>query len=133
MSYGNFRYVRYDAHFDEPVALGSVTEAEAFALLRDHPWREELDRVHPNAVQAPGLEFTDPKGRVLYLGFMNQDEYMLAYTRPSVRRRFTLLGWKEKFEPQYYSELDVKGMEKVERVLADLFAGRTEALDKLFR
>jgi hypothetical protein len=128
----------YDPFTSVVADRGEITPESAMELFRNYDWKGPLTAMaaRPKEVHyAPGFEITDPAKRIFYVGGAGDGQrlsFVLAYVRPKVRRKLTLLGYKEKFDPEYYSDIEIKTAAEVEVLLNAFLEGSTGVLDPRF-
>ncbi len=128
----------YDPFRRETAERGSILPMAALELFRDYQWKALLTAMDERASEvqhAPGFEFVDQAGRVLYVGGAGDAEklsFVAAYIRPKFIKRLTLLGFKPKLVPDHYSDTQVDRPAEIEEMINAFFEGRTEELESRF-
>jgi hypothetical protein len=117
----NWTWQEYDPFHPKLIERGEIDAGRAIDLFRTYDWSRRLQEVGKNAGRdvhhAPGFEISDADGRTLYVGGAGDGQrvsYVVAYIRPRMVRKLTLLGFKEKLEPKHYTDKEVANPDEVE-------------------
>lgn len=133
-----WQWREYDPFLTSIAEQGPITQDAALALLHAYDWKTPLAAIEarPKEVQhAPGFEITDTAGRSFYVGGSGDSDvpsFVVAYVRPKFVKRLTLFGFKEKMDPEHYTDKEVATLTEVEQLLTAFLEGRSDELERSF-